>query len=88
MFSTRVQQAELELYGKVINTNNPFPPNNPHEQNIKTLYCKYSKNTQYTYKAVIYILSKNWPTCANRTTGRMVFLNWGTWFQTEFLVEM
>ena len=29
--------AELELYGKVVNINNLFPPNDMHKQNIKTL---------------------------------------------------
>ena len=51
--------AELELYGKVVNINNPFPPNNPHKQNIKTLYCKDSTNMQYLYKSAISSLSNN-----------------------------
>ena len=51
--------AELELYGKVVNINNLFPPNNPHKQNIKTYYCKDSTNMKYSYKSAISSLSNN-----------------------------
>ena len=78
--------SELELYGKVININNLFMTNNLHKENIKTLSYKYSKNMQYAYKSVIESLSKNFPTCANRTTGHTVFLNCGMWFQNEKVV--
>ena len=80
--------SELELYGKVININNLFMTNNLHKENIKTLSYKYSKNMQYAYKSVIESLSKNFPTCANRTNGRVLFFNCGTWFQSEILVGM
>ena len=80
--------VEFGLYGKVFYISKLFPPNDPHKQNIKTLSHKDSTYMQYTYKSVIEILSNNFPTCANKTTGRTVLLNCDTWFQSEIVVGM
>ena len=42
---------------------------------------------QYTFKAVIKSLSKNCPTCDNRTTGHILFLNCGMQFQSKTVEE-
>ena len=52
--------AELILVDRLINPNQVFSPNDPHKQNIKTLYRKDSTNTQYKYNSVMENLINNW----------------------------